>query len=228
MSCQEYESEYVTNKIKMAKRKRTKKVLFVLIFAVFFVVVSVLVFLSRVVNPIVMSYGEAQVNKMLAVSSNSAVNEITAVNYNDLINVSYSASGDVLSIKANTNEINKIGNTLAIHTQQKLDEVATMGVNIPIGTLSGIAFLSGVGTDATFKVNPIGNAKCSFYTSFSSCGINQTVHKIYVTIESEASLILPFGMKVIKSENSYIVSEFVIVGKVPSTYLNITSLDDLK
>lgn len=228
MSCQEYESEYMTNKIKIAKKKRIKKVLFILCFVVLFIVVSVLLFLGKVVNPIVMSYGEAQVNKMLAVSSNSAINEITAINYSDLIDVRYSASGDVLSIKANTSEINKIGNTLAIHTQNKIDKVATAGVNIPIGTLSGIAFLSGVGTNATFKVNPIGNVKCNFYTSFSSCGINQTVHKIYVTIESEASLILPFGMKVIKSENSYVASEFVIVGKVPNTYLNITSLDDLK
>ncbi len=228
VGCQEYQSEFVENKFKREKKKRIRRLLLILFLVVFFVAFGVVIFLKKVVNPIVLSYGEAQVNKMLVASSNNAINEIATINYDDLVDVSYSQNGEILSIKANTKEINRIGNTLALHTQAKIDETTTLGVNIPLGTLSGLAFLSGVGSEITFKVNPIGSAQCSFYTSFSSCGINQTSHKIFVTIESKASLILPFGIKVIENKNTYVASEFVIVGKVPNTYLNITSLDDLK
>ena len=228
MNCQEYQSQYVKNKIKIAKKKKLKKMLLISLLIAILCLASIFAFLKNVVNPIVLAYGEAQINKMLTISSNNAINEIATINYTDLVEVNYSQSGEILSIKANTNEINRIGNTLALSTQNKIDEATTMGVNIPIGTLTGIAFLSGIGDNISFKVNPIGNAKCSFYTSFTSCGINQTSHKIYVEIENEASLILPFGIKIITCKNSYIASEFVIVGKVPNTYFNITSLDDLK
>lgn len=228
VSCQEYQSEYVLTKFKKAKRRKAKKFFVIILLIVFFIFSSVLIFFENVVNPIVFSYGEAQINKILTKASNSAINELTTINYNELVEISYSSSGEVLSIRANTSEINKIGNMLALYTQSKIDEETAIGVNIPLGTLSGIAFLSGVGSEINFKINPIGDAKCEFYTSFSSCGINQTSHKIFVTIESKASLILPFGTKLVQNKSSYIASEFVIVGKVPSTYLNITSLDDLK
>lgn len=228
VDCQEFQSKYVENKFKRAKKKKIKRVFIALFLVTLFVVSSVIVFFKNVVNPIVLAFGEAQINKMLVASSNNAISEIANVNYSDLVEVTYASSGEVLSIKANIGEINKIGNTLALHTQAKIDEMALLGVNIPLGTLSGVAFLSGVGSDVTFKITPIGNAKCVFYTSFSSCGINQTSHKIFVTIVSEASLILPFGIKVVKSQNSYVASEFVIVGKVPNTYFNVTSIDDLK
>ncbi len=228
VSCQEYQSEYVLNKFKKAKKRKAKKIFAIIFFIVFLIFSSVLIFLEKVVNPIVFSYGEAQINQILTKASNSAINELTAINYDEFVDITYSTSGDVLAIKANTSEINKIGNMLALYTQSKIDEATVTGVNIPLGTLSGIAFLTGVGNDVKFKINPIGDAKCEFYTSFSSCGINQTSHKIFVTIESKASLILPFGTKQIENKSSYIVSEFVIVGKVPNTYLNVTSLNDLK
>lgn len=164
---------------------------------------------------------------MLVEASNNAISKINTFSYDNLIHINYDSNNSISSIIADSQAINNIANTLAIDTQKQINDLSSLGITIPIGTFSGISFLIGKGSDVNLSVNPIGSVKCEFYTSFTSAGINQTLHKIYVAIESQASLILPFQMQKIKNLTSYLISECVIIGEVPSTYLNITSLKDL-
>ena len=227
MNCQEIQSEYVSSKFKKAKNKKKKKVIictFAVLFLVFFLVV---VFFNNVFNPIIYVYGETEITKLMVVSSNQAINELSSINYNDIITISYSNNNEISLISANSQKINQIANNLALITQQKIDKVSTFGLQVPVGTITGIPFLIGKGSTLHFAINPIGNVKCDFYTSFEQSGINQTNHKIFVAIQTEVSLILPFNIKNIKNSTDYLLSECVIIGKVPNTYLGITSLDEL-
>lgn len=183
--------------------------------------------MKKIVNPIATSYGEAEVKRMLVKSSNNAILNISTIKYDDIITINYSEDG-ISSIVANTATINTIANSLAIETQKEIELNSSLGIKIPIGTLSGVTFLTGKGHKISFAVNPLGNVTCSFYTTFTDAGINQTSHKIYVIISSEATLIMPFASKDISSSIEYLISECLIIGKVPSTYVNISSLSDLR
>ena len=114
-----------------------------------------------------------------------------------------------------------------VRLKQKLNENTQIGIKIPIGSLSGIGFLSGRGNNVNFAINPIGSVVCNFYTSFTSAGINQTSHKIFVSLQSNISLILPFKNEILQNKLDYLISESLIVGKIPNTYLNITDLQKL-
>lgn len=227
MNCDEIESEYVLSKFKMSKKKRNRKKLFAIFLVLFLLFFLIFLYFNKIANPLILYYGEAEVEKMLVTASNNAILNNNSISYENLIQIDYASDNSISSIICSASEINSLTNNLVTTTQNEIDSETRLGINIPLGTLSGISFLIGKGSDVNFAVNPMGRVKCTFNTSFTSAGINQTSHKIYALIECEASLILPFQMKKISSKVEYLISEFLIVGKVPSTYLNITSLNDL-
>ena len=228
MNCNNIQSKYYNLKIKQYKTKRFKKIL-LLLFIIFMLILSLIIYyITSTINPIIYSYSKIEIDRLAAVSGNDAISQISSENlYNDFINIEYSSEGNINAIKANIEKINKVSNILAQRMQYNLNEKKELGIEIPVGTLSGISFLTGRGSKVHFSINPIGSVICNFYTSFTSAGINQTSHKIYVSIQSNISLILPFKNEIFQSKVDYLISECLIVGNVPNTYLNITDLQKL-
>lgn len=57
-------------------------------------------------------------------------------------------------------------------------------------------------------------------SEFSSSGINQTLHRIYLQIECEVSILTPFRTIDEKIVNQVLIAEAVILGTTPNTYYN--------
>lgn len=223
------EKKYLKKHFKISRSKSFKRKLILLSFTIFLILFLILLYLVKIVNPIIYSYGEANIQKLLVKSSNNAIAEvINSLAYDDFVKISYASNGDILAIKAETIKINQVSNSLAKATQDEIDKASKLGLNISIGTCSGIGFLSGKGGKINLSIEPIGSASCNFYTSFEEAGINQTNHKIYVEIETEASLILPFGFEKIRQSSNYLLAECVIIGKIPNIYLNNSNISNLK
>lgn len=228
MSCEDIQSTYVNTHFKLAKKKKFKRKLFFLFLLIFFIVFLIFLYFNKVANPIIFSYAKSQVDNLISQASNKTIsNNISSIDYNKLITITYSSTNEVSSITANSEIINELGNNLANQTQNEINNLSSLGIKIPIGTFSGIPFLIGKGGNISISLNPIGSVIYRFYTSFTSAGINQTSHKIYLSLESQTSLNLPFKMEIINKKVDFLISECLIVGKVPSFYVNITSLEDL-
>ena len=222
-------SKYLKKRFKFCKIRRFKKVVFIMILLIFFILILASLYFVRVVNPIILSYANSKIEKLLTCSSNIAIADIISdVTYDDLITIQYNDKNEIMLIKANINEVNTISNNLAKSTQNNLDKEMNLGISIPIGTCSGISLLAGKGSNVNININPIGNVVCEFLTIFTNAGINQTSHKIYVKIKTEAFLILPFLSKRINKEVDFLISECIIIGHVPNTYLNVSKLIDLE
>ena len=221
-------SQYEKRYCKKCKNKKRKRKILSLIIVFLIIVISLFTYYFKVINPVVTDYCRAEINRILHKSSNNSINKvISQYNYETLVNINYNTNGDITAIYANQLKINELSNYLAIRTQYEIDSYLNLGIQIPIGTCTGISIFSGKGKNLKLMVNPAGVVKCSFKTSFISAGINQTRHKIYVDIESSASLILPFNSEIILTNTEFLISECLIVGKVPQTYFNITSLSDM-
>ena len=221
-------SQYEEKYCKKRKNKRRKRKILSLVIIFFMILFLLCTYYFKAINPIIIDYCRAEINKILYKSSNNSISKmISQYNYETLVNINYNSNGDITAIYANQLKINELSNFLAIKTQYEIDSYLNLGINIPIGTCTGISLFSGKGKKIKLSINPAGVVKCSFKTSFNSAGINQTSHKIYVNIESKSSLILPFHSETISNNIEFLVSECLIVGKVPQTYFNITSLNDL-
>ena len=217
--------KYVKTYFKVCKIRKIKFKLFCILLIVLFIFFITIYYFNYIVNPIILNYCESEVTSIITESANYSIYKTCKPeDYKNLIQIKYDNLGNISSIESNTILINKISNSLAMSTQSEMDKKSRLGISIPIGTCSGIGFLVGKGNNINFTISQIGNVICSFHTLFENPGINQTSHKIYIDIESEISLILPFNSKRIKKNVSFLISECIIVGKVPDTYLGINKL----
>ena len=93
-------------------------------------------------------------------------------------------------------------------------------MNIPILAFLGIEILSGYGKEVNFKAIAINDVSCNFSSNFTSVGINQSLHSIYVEIDSTVKISMPFNSRQEKFSTKILIAETVLVGKVPEIYLN--------
>ena len=58
--------------------------------------------------------------------------------------------------------------------------------------------------------------------SFLSAGVNQTLHSIYLHVETDIRIIVPFSNQTVKAKTDLLLAEGIIVGYTPDTYLSLT------
>lgn len=201
--------------------------MFVAIFLL--LVIGVLLYINYVINPIILQTSEAKVKALAKKAVGSAIYEIVCNDdvYGSIINISKDKEENITMISANTVEINKLARKLARISQENLDLIGEQGINIPLGTFSGFPLLAGKGPNIRVNIIPIGAISANFRSEFSSAGVNQTIHKIYVIVSSSISVILPTANQKITTESEVLVCESVIVGRVPDAFLQSDSLDEM-
>ncbi len=142
------------------------------------------------------------------------------IDYYDLIEVEKNTNGDIVMISSNSQKLNQLSRSLTENARIKLEEETKKGIKLPFLAFSGISILSGYGKEVTFKALTVENVTCDFVSKFNSVGINQTLHGIYVDIKSEIILQFPLDKKVKTFSTNVLLSETVLIGKVPEVYLS--------
>lgn len=209
------------------KKKKFKKK--IVLFSVISLTIFLIVFFGTNVSNVVYSYSESKIRALSVKAVNNAVSElVTNKNiYDNLVNITTDNEGKIKLIQANSIQINMLTKDLIKTSQIKLEKIGADGINIPIGTFSGINLLNGRGPSINIKLIPVGDVVCNFLSEFSQAGINQTIHKLYVTIDTQVNIILPLKNNVVKTTTSILICESVIVGEIPQVYLNSNKLDNL-
>lgn len=139
--------------------------------------------------------------------------------YSDFVTVEKNSDNEVSLIYADSVKVNALARQMAIATQNKINAITSFDVNIPLGTLSGVPLLSEKGPKVNIIVSPIGTVNCTFSSTFQTAGINQTLHRIYINVESAVDLIIPTAHTQVVTNTPILLCESVIVGKVPQTFL---------
>ena len=75
----------------------------------------------------------------------------------------------------------------------------------------------------------VGNVETNLVSQFSQSGINQTLHRIYLNVSCNVTVLTPFDSIEQNIVNQVLIAEAVIVGEVPSNYYNLNGIqsDDL-
>ena len=193
------------------------------------VFILIMVYFNAIVNPVILNTSESKVRSLTLKAINSAVAEVVSDSalYNELVTITTNDEGDVSLITANSILINRLSKELAKIAQSKIENIGQQGVLVPLGTFSGMPILVGRGPNVKIKLLPIGSISCTFESEFTQAGINQTHHRIYVNVESKVTMILPVENRTISNTVQVLICESIIIGKIPSTYLNSSQLQDM-
>ena len=171
----------------------------------------------------------AQAYSMAVETLNRAVKDVTenGVGYEELIDMRLDGEGHVSLLRANTMRMNEIAAQTALKAEDELNSIKNQFVEIPLGAGLGVRFLSGFGPRIRVQILPVGAVHTSFDTQLETAGINQTRHKIFLTLRATVSLIIPTGSQLVEVESKIPIAESIIVGDVPQSFVDVVDQDDM-
>ncbi|MGN0452686.1 MAG: sporulation protein YunB [Ruminococcus sp.] len=157
-------------------------------------------------------------------SIDSAVGEVldeVDVQYDSLIIANFSESGSITSLQTDTSAVNKLKSELSLRITDKIRKDQKVTVGVPAGAFTGLVLLSDFGPDIKVSLTLGGSVTITIKSDFSSAGINQTLHRIYLLVSADVSLTCPIIDYDTKFETEYELCQTVIVGATPQFYGNI-------
>lgn len=188
---------------------------------VFLLLVLILVYFQRNVTRVLIAISEATMRASTTVAVNDAVYYTLSdeMRYDDLVSINRDEEGNIIAVAANPLKINKIARDTASISQSNLKNLSLNGIPVPLGALSGIEALAGLGPSIYFRIIPVSSVSCGFSSAFESVGINQTKHSIYLNVVADISIVMPSRTENFAVATDILIGESVIVGRVPDAYL---------
>ena len=204
----------------MKRRKIRLKRKLIIVFIVVVLIVLVIIFFNNATS-VILSVSSAKLRALNTSAVNQAVEEIVpdGVDYSDIVTVTYDDGGDVSTISANGPVVNSIARRTAYLVQSILTQFSRNGISIPLGAFTGIEALSGYGSTINVKIIPVIVTECNFISRFTSAGINQSLHSIYIDVVTEITIVLASRTERVFASAEVLVCESLINGNVPQIYL---------
>jgi sporulation protein YunB len=137
--------------------------------------------------------------------------------YRQLVTVSRDADGVVTAIETDTAAAAILSAAFNAALKKTLPDRCEIA--FPIGNLSGSDFLNGRGQTVRFRAVLSSAAVVGVDGSFTSVGINQTLHRLFLSVKARIAVLLPGRDLVQEYAFSCPLTETVIVGRVPDVYL---------
>lgn len=205
----------------LKRRKKIIEIIFILIIAF-----SVVKLVLDAVLPIFNTLCENRAKSIATMISNEqATIVMTEHSYDELFTIEKDNNGNVVMIKANVVPINEIISDVANRIQEQLDQKGREDVEIALGSFTGFKLLAGRGPGIKIRISSIGNVETDLRSEFTSQGINQTLHRVYLQVKCRVSILTPFNDIEQEITNQVLLAENVIVGNIPSTYYNLEGLN---
>ena len=196
-----------------------------LLFLVCAALIALAVTAMTQLRPILTSLATARVSNAVTRVVNTSVNETlydAGVDYDRLISLEKDNEGHITAVKSNMAEFNRLQSAVLADVLQRLSEVSTRELAIPLGSLTGSPLLAGRGPLLHIKMQSVGSSSAHFENAFASAGINQTRHRILIEVHAGFRILTPFGGEDREIISTYPVTDTVIVGTVPERYAYIS------
>ena len=184
--------------------------------------------LEKNLEGVILDMAHARAEAMAVEYINEAVRDVMGgqVPYEDMITVRTDSSGRVTMLQANAVRMNEWATVTALQAQARLESADAQSVSIPLGSALGIPFLSGLGPPIHVRIVPVSAVSAAFSTGFESAGINQTRHKIYLSLHTTVRLVIPSGARQVSLGSQVLIAESIIVGQVPDSYVQVPDMGD--
>ena len=190
------------------------------ILIIVFIAFMTLAFIISAVTPIFDTLCKNEAISMATIIANNKATEVMAKHtYDELFSIEKDESGNIKMIKSNVIPINEIISDVAVKIQEE------MTLKLHFGSFTGLKLMSGKGPGIKIRISTIGNVKTDLKSEFVSKGINQTLHRIYLQVDCEVSILTPFDDITQSISNQVLLAENVIIGNIPNTYYNLEGIN---
>ena len=157
-------------------------------------------------------------------SMDNAVLEVLddiVIDYDNLVITKASESSLVTSLQIDSQKLNMLKAEISNAITENIKQDKSVTVAVPVGAFTGLVLLSSIGPELPVKLRMGGSCTTTIESEFSSAGINQTVHHIYLYVESDVSLTCPIIEYETTVISKYELCHTVIVGDTPNMFAGL-------
>ncbi len=192
----------------------------VLTIIIFFLFVK---YIGNIFTPYIDEFTEYNVKSELNLVINEVVKKafMEEIYYDDFVYIDKDSEGQIIAVTMNTARINTVSARLAYEIQNKINSIDKLSIRVPLGVLFGDTILYNMGPRIHIIVRQYGNIKTEFKSEFIGEGINQTKHRIVLSVEANIGVSAAFIKKRYSITTIIPFTETIIVGKVPNSYYMI-------
>ncbi len=211
---------------KYGKGKNKLKIQIIKLVIIAIIIVAFLQLIFYYFEPVFETMCEEKVKSLAILITNQQSTIImNKYQYDELYTIEKDANGNIIVIKSNVVPINNLISDLTENIQTEFDKIENPEIKIPLGSLSGIYFLSGSGPEISLDVSLTGTVDTEIKSEFVAQGINQTLHRVYVNFECHMKIVTPLKIYTKEVNNQVIIAEHVIVGNIPNSYYNLEGIE---
>ena len=172
--------------------------------------------------PIFETLCEDKAKSIATIISNEEATKVMGEHtYDELFTIEKDDNGNITMIKSNVIPINEIISDVAVRIQEQINARGRENIEIALGSFTGFKLLAGRGPGIKITISSIGNVETDLRSEFTAQGINQTLHRVYLQVKCQVSILTPFEDITREITNQVLLLENVIVGQIPNTYYNI-------
>ena len=171
---------------------------------------------------IIQELAQTQVKNTTSDLTNDAIAKQIAqgvIQYDRIVYFEKDLDGRITALKTNMSEVNRLKTDLLNLINDEILALDTSAIGIPLGSLFLPELLSGKGPAIPVHILSIRNSDAAFTSAFSQAGINQTLHQLVMVVSVDVSVLVLGQTSSFTVNSEVVVAETVIVGDVPSTYL---------
>ncbi|TCP99713.1 sporulation protein YunB [Serpentinicella alkaliphila] len=209
------------NNYKRRKYLKYKIVSIVMLLTITFF--GLFIYIDKNIAPTVQALGELKAQEIITIIVSNEVTKVleSGYKYDDMIIIKEDKEGNITLMQANTILLNRIQSDIAVGIQESLNQLKSSDNYIPLGGALGSQLLAQYGPKLKLGIMPVGVVDVNFASEFDQSGINQTRHRILLTVKTEVQVIVPFSSGKVSVPSYVPLVESVIVGKIPQSYFNI-------
>ena len=172
-------------------------------------------------RPIVAQAAQAQIQNTVVTLVDQAVAQSLArggTAYGDLVTIQRDGEGTITSLTTDSGAMNQLRLTLVSDVLDALDGVDVSQLRIPLGSLLDSELVWARGPAITARALWVGSVSAEFESEFTSAGVNQTAHRIWLELSVPVTVLLPGESLELPVSTRICIAETVIVGQVPQLY----------
>ena len=142
------------------------------------------------------------------------------IQYDRIVYFEKDLNGKITALKTNIMEVNHLKTDVLKIINEDILELDTADIGIPLGSLFFPELFAGKGPSIPVHILSIRNSDASFSSEFQQAGINQTLHRLNMDVTVDVSILVLGQTESFTVDSQVVVSETVIVGDVPDTFLH--------
>lgn len=201
--------------------RKIRRLLHLLLIILVAVCLGFLMLRSRY-RDVIRDLAETQVKNTTSDLTNDAIAKQIAegiIQYDRIVYFEKDLDGRITALKTNMSEVNRLKTDILNLINDEILALDTSDIGIPLGSLFLPELFSGKGPSIPVRILSIRNSDATFASKFSQAGINQTLHQLTMVVSVDVAVLVLGQTSSFTVNSEVVVAETVIVGEVPSTFL---------